>query len=45
MQQSRKKGELAEFERLKQMKEHLKQIYQDMRLQALKQDRDLDAGK
>jgi tetratricopeptide (TPR) repeat protein len=37
--------ELAEFERLKQMKERLKQIYQDMRLQPLKQDRDADAGK
>jgi tetratricopeptide (TPR) repeat protein len=37
--------ELAEFERLKQMKERLKQLYQDMRLQPLKQDKDLDGGK
>jgi cytochrome c-type biogenesis protein CcmH/NrfG len=37
--------EMSEFERLKQMKERLKQIYQDMRLQPLKQDRDVDAGK
>jgi tetratricopeptide (TPR) repeat protein len=33
-------NELAEFERLKEMKERLKQVYQDMRLQPLKQDRD-----
>jgi Flp pilus assembly protein TadD len=32
--------ELAQFERLKAMKERLKQVYQDMRLQPLKQERD-----
>jgi tetratricopeptide (TPR) repeat protein len=37
--------ELAEFERLKQMKERLKRVYQDMRLQPLKQEKDLDVGK
>ena len=31
--------ELAEFERLKQMKERLKQVYEEMRLQPLKQER------
>jgi len=31
--------ELAEFQRLKDMKEHLKQVYQDMRLQPVKQER------
>lgn len=37
--------ELAEFERLKEMKEGLKQVYQDMRLQPLKQERDSTSGK
>jgi Flp pilus assembly protein TadD len=32
--------ELAEFERLKDMKERLKQVYQDMRLQPVKPERD-----
>jgi predicted Zn-dependent protease len=36
--------ELAEFERLKEMKERLKQVYQDMRLQPLKQERDSAQG-
>ena len=31
--------ELAEFQRLKDMKEHLKQVYQEMRLQPVKQER------
>ena len=31
--------ELAEFQRLKEMKERLKQVYQDMRLQPVKQER------
>jgi tetratricopeptide (TPR) repeat protein len=31
--------ELAEFQRLKDMKERLKQVYQDMRLQPVKQER------
>ena len=35
--------ELAEFQRLKDMKERLKQVYQDMRLQPLKQEK--DAGR
>jgi Flp pilus assembly protein TadD len=37
--------ELAEFERLKEMKERLKQVYQDMRLQPMKQERDPDVAK
>ncbi len=37
--------ELAEFERLKELKERLKQTYQDMRLQLPKQDKDTDPGK
>jgi len=37
--------ELAEFERLKEMKERLKQVYQDMRLQPVKQERDSASGK
>ena len=37
--------ELAEFQRLKEMKERLKQVYQEMRLQPLKQERDTDVGK
>jgi len=37
--------ELAEFERLKDMKERLKQVYQDMRMQPLKQEKDSDLGK
>jgi tetratricopeptide (TPR) repeat protein len=36
--------ELAEFQRLKEMKERLKQVYQEMRLQAPKQERS-DAEK
>lgn len=39
------KKELDEFERLKEMKERLKQAYQDMRLQLPKQDKDADSGK
>jgi len=31
--------ELAEFQRLKEMKDRLKQVYQDMRLQPVKQER------
>lgn len=31
--------ELAEFQRLKDLKEHLKQVYQEMRLQPVKQER------
>jgi hypothetical protein len=31
--------ELAEFQRLKDMKERLKQVYQEMRLQPVKQER------
>lgn len=36
--------ELAEFQRLKDMKERLKQVYQEMRLQPLKQEKP-DSGK
>jgi hypothetical protein len=31
--------ELAEFQRLKEMKERLKQVYEEMRLQPVKQER------
>jgi predicted Zn-dependent protease len=31
--------ELAEFQKLKDMKEHLKQVYEEMRLQPIKQER------
>jgi hypothetical protein len=31
--------ELAEFQRLKDMKERLKQVYQEMRLEPVKQER------
>ena len=38
--------ELAEFQRLKDMKERLKQVYQEMRLQPVKQERpDTDTAK
>jgi tetratricopeptide (TPR) repeat protein len=37
--------ELAEFQRLKDMKERLKQVYQEMRLLPLKPERDTDNGK
>jgi tetratricopeptide (TPR) repeat protein len=37
--------ELAEFQRLKDLKERLKTVYQEMRLQPLKQERDTDPGK
>ena len=37
--------ELAEFERLKEMKERLKEVYQEMRLEPLKKERDSDLGK
>lgn len=37
--------ELAEFQRLKDMKERLKHVYEEMRLQPLKPERDSDAGK
>jgi Tfp pilus assembly protein PilF len=37
--------ELAEFERLKAMKEDLKQVYQEMRLEPLRKDRDSDMTK
>ena len=37
--------ELAEFQRLKDMKERLKQVYQEMRLQPVKQERDADVVK
>ena len=37
--------ELAEFQRLKDMKERLKQVYQEMRLQPVKQEKDTETGK
>ncbi len=37
--------ELAEFQRLKDMKERLKQVYQEMRLQPAKPERDADVVK
>ncbi len=37
--------ELAEFQKLKDMKERLKQVYQEMRLQPVKQERDSEGGK
>jgi tetratricopeptide (TPR) repeat protein len=37
--------ELAEFQRLRDMKEALKQLYEEMRLQPVKQEHDADGGR
>lgn len=37
--------ELAEFQRLRDMKERLKQLYEEMRLQPVKQEHDADGGR